>query len=264
MNRVIIVHGLKRSGNHAIINWIAAHEPLLFVNNAIPIAPILNGEHPMPTPESFDRWFGSAAAEQIPSVKDATNSSAAAQSPLIVGLEDHELDVNPFIGAPCRVENVLIVRDPVNLFASRIRKAALLEQHPAYRKVYPKREGPDWDRVLNLWKSHAREFLGETSSLINKVVVYFDAWVSNRSYRERLSTELDLAFTDAGFSKISSEGGGSSFDGVRFDGENLSMKVLDRRSSLSDSEKELLDNLLKDNELQTLSLAVNESDALHK
>jgi hypothetical protein len=167
---------------------------------------------------------------------------------LIVSLEDHDLQVRPFLKIPCDVTNILIMRDPYNLFSSRIRKASLVE-NPAY----PKHTGPAMNRVLKLWKSHAREYLGLTNHLENKVCIYFNSWFSNRDYRKSISRKLNIKFTDNGFSKVTQIGGGSSFDNTHFDGNNRMMDVLNRQSCLTDSERQLLENILADDELQELA-----------
>jgi hypothetical protein len=141
------------------------------------------------------------------------------------------------------------MRDPCNLFSSRIRKASLLKNHPAY----PKHTGPAMNRVLKLWKSHAREYLGLTNHLENKVCIYFDSWFSNQDYRQSIIRKLNLEFTDSGFSKVSQEGGGSSFDKTHFDGSTRIMDVLNRQSYLTDPERYLLENILADDELRELA-----------
>ena len=94
---------------------------------------------------------------------------------------------------------------------------------------------------------------GLTEFLENKVPIYFNTWFTDRVYRQQLSRELKLKFTDLGFSHVSSEGGGSSFDGTNLDGDNLRMDVLNRRSSLSDTEQRLLDETLRDDEIHELA-----------
>jgi len=165
----------------------------------------------------------------------------------LVSLEDHELDVQPFRNTPSSVTHVLILRHPQNLFASRIRKAFLID-HPAY----PRHAGKLLNNQIKLWKSHAREFLGETKRLPNLTGVYFDRWFVDQEYRAAVSHQLGLEFTDAGISEVSQEGGGSSFDGTHFDGRSESMDVLNRRDHLDTKEQELLETILSDPELADL------------
>lgn len=250
MKRVIIVHGIKRSGNHAIINWLKAHDRFVFFNNVIPTNKILKGKRTMPPPEDFALWLQRRLLPR--GLRFAFLTELALRKRfLIISLEDHEFQVQPFLNVPCEVTNILILRDPYNLFSSRIRKASLVD-----KAVYPKHASPLMDRSLQLWKSHAREYLGLTNHLENKVCVYFNSWFSDRDYRQGISRKLDVEFTDSGFSEVSQLGGGSSFDNTHFDGRNQMMNVLDRQSDLTVSERQLLEDTLADDELQKLALQI--------
>lgn len=252
LKRVFIVHGMKRSGNHAVINWICAQGRFVVLNNVIPIAPILRGEKPMPPPKDFTSSLGAGVLRMHRRFANVLWDPSVQEYSVIASLEDHELDVQPFSDVPCDIQNILIVRDVHNLFASRIRKSSLIDS-PAY----PSDTGPLMQRVVKLWKCHARELLGETNCLARRVCIHFDSWFSHHSYRRRLSEALDLPFTDEGFSHVADRGGGSSFDGITFNGDNEKMDVLNRRTHLSTAEGELLDRILEDDELVGLSRSVS-------
>jgi len=248
MRKVFIVHGMKRSGNHAIINWLRAHGHFIFFNNIIPVAPILEGEASMPPPQDFEKWLRRQLTFGRIPFTGRLARFVRRNHALMVSLEDHQLSVRPFLDLPRDVTNVLILRDPVNLFASRIRKAFLLD-HPAY----PRENGAAMGRVIELWKSHAREFLGLTNQLGNRVSVSFNAWFSSEDYRTSLGEALGLAASGEAFAGVADTGGGSSFDGTLMDGQSQSMDVLDRRSRLSERERAVLENVLLDGELGDLA-----------
>ncbi len=266
MEKLFIVHGLKRSGNHAIINWIKAQERFYFFNNIIPIVPILAGRKTLPRPADFMSWLPKKyLAKRVPYGKSLMKTVFRRHIPferflmklaldnrsLIVSLEDHELDVRPFLAAslPCPVYNILILRHPLNMFSSRIRKASL-KKRP---EIYPGEDGPFMQRVVQLWKNHAREFLGMTDNLENKVCILFDAWFSDVTYRQSLSRQLGLEFTDRAFSHVADTGLGSSFDGTSFSGNNQKMDVLNRKNYLSPTEQQLIERIFRDPELQDLA-----------
>ncbi len=244
MKKVFIVHGMKRSGNHGIINWLIAHDRFLFYNDIIQIAPILTGEKTIPAPVDFNQWFKRKRLPSLLKLSFFMKKFILRKYSLIASLEDHSLSVRPFYNVPCELTNILILRDPCNLFSSRIRKAGQIK-HPAYSLDKDRLK----DKDLELWKSHANEFAGVTNHLENKVCICFDAWFSNQDYRKQISQKLNLEFTDAGFSKISNKGGGSSFDKTSFDGNNQMMNVLNRKANLMESEQQLLEEILADNDL---------------
>jgi len=252
MKNKFIVHGLKRSGNHAIINWLKSHEDFYFFNNIIPIGEILSGKKKLREPENFNDWFRRKALPKHLPLASLLMRPIISKRSLIVSIEDHPADIRPFLDLPSDFFNILILRDPYNLFSSRIRKASGIN-HPAY----PNQLGPHMDRVLNLWKSHAREYLGQTDTLTNKVCIYYNEWFTNREYRKNISKNLNLKFTDDGYSMVSTTGGGSSFDSTNFDGNNNQMNVLDRKSDLSPKERELWEATIDDSELHSLALQVS-------
>ncbi len=241
MKKLMIIHGMKRSGNHAIIGWLCNQGRFLFFNNVIPIAPILRRERKCPPTTDFAVWLRHRCPH-------ALHRFFGHYHTVIASLEDHSLHIRPFCNMPAAVTTILIVRDPRNLFASRIRKSSLMPNHPSY----PHTMGPNMQRAVNLWKQHAQECLGVTNHLENKVCLYFNSWFSDSMYRRDISRQLNLNFTDKGFSQVSHIGGGSSFEGTQLDGASGKMNVLNRELDLTDSEALLLEKLFEDRELQDL------------
>jgi hypothetical protein len=151
-----------------------------------------------------------------------------------------DMEIPPFRGVPSNVVNVILVRSAENVFASRIRKSANTRLG-AYST-----DPSDLKRTLDLWLSHAREMLGITSVLPNRVGIYFDHWCTDEKYRARIAEQIGIAVDDASLEQQAKEGGGSSFNA------DLS-GVLSRRELLTGPECELLDQLLKSGEVQDLS-----------
>src|SRR5690606_16318203 len=83
--------------------------------------------------------------------------------------------------------------------------------------------------AARIWKQHAREFCGRRRYLpAGRIALSYNRWVTDRDYRRQIAGELGLQFTDAGFEEVSATGGGSSFDGVKYNGRASGMKVLER------------------------------------
>lgn len=240
--RLLLLHGMKRSGNHALVNWLLPQFEAAFVNNLVPVGELLRGK-PMPTPVSFADWR-----------QRRREASGCEATSWLVSLEDHPPSLQPFrdIDVPCG--HVVLVRDPWQLFSSRIRKAFRV-QMPAY----PRSNDAVMQRAVGLWKQHARCYL-RRDGRGGAVAVLFDTWVRDREYRRAVSTALGLAFDDAGFGRVSGEGGGSSFDGTRFDGDGHRMDLANRVAALTAVERALLDEIFADAELADLASAVQSSD----
>jgi hypothetical protein len=112
--------------------------------------------------------------------------------------------------------DILILRDPFNLFASRLRAGKDLTLTSVATAV-------------RIWKQHAREFNGQSRHLTQSpVLINYNRWVTEPPYRQQLATQLGLNFTDATINNVHKTAGGSSFDGSRYDGHASRMKVLER------------------------------------
>jgi len=107
--------------------------------------------------------------------------------------------------------NVLVIRDPFNLEASRIKGGSEpfpIEQHIA----------------------HLKEYLRLTGNLqVNAVSISFNAWVLSEEYRRKLGQALSLEGEYwHPYQRIPAEGSGSSFSGFIYQGRASDMSVLDR------------------------------------
>jgi hypothetical protein len=250
VKRLLVVHGLKRAGNHAIINWLRGHAPFEFFNNVIWINSILNGEPYPPPYENLEALLKTRIAGRW------DRFIVSWTRPVMVSLEDHPLDISAFRHPErIRTVNVLVLRDPRNLFASRIRMASRLDV-PCFRT-----DRMSMQRFVDLWKAQAREFLGITNVLRNKVCIYYNAWYSSEAYRRGISAHLHFTFTDEGFNQVSDEGGGSSFDGMAFDGSGSQMNVLKRYAELTADEARILDRVLEDEEILKLARLIEDAHA---
>jgi len=238
-----IVHGMKRSGNHAIIHWMLQQSTIMFFNNAFPIRRFFNPRHPYPFPADYSlvlerlrrRWrLRSFWIENILRAKKK-----------ILSIEDHFLDLTFFHNAPPGHANVLILRDPYNLFASRIRKGNRT-RHPDYPREY----NDIFIRAVKLWKQSFREFVGETNYLSRKICISYDRWVIDAEYRRALLALLGLEVRDNGIGSLAAEGGGSSF-GAAGNVEDPT-EYLQRFTQLNEQEERLFSRILEDAELREM------------
>jgi len=240
-----LVAGLRRSGNHAIINWIESQctGSGCYLNN------LRLGENPYryiysllsSKPERRDKFivdeFSKQSFYQGEPGRERLRLDAlgigSKKDYLIHSYEDYSIKklVNEvsenrrlrFFGASQEIFDILILRDPFNLMASRYHSGRFDLQ--------------GWEtNILDIWLEHAKEFLGETQYLRHRVCVNYNQWSEDESYRRLLSDQLNLRFTDEGFNSVPDFGGGSSFDRERYNGSASKMKTEDRWKRFSDDE----------------------------
>ncbi|HSJ09654.1 MAG TPA: hypothetical protein VK928_07050 [Longimicrobiales bacterium] len=226
-NRVEMpVFGLKRSGNHVIINWIFLNLPgtVCFLNNVrveLHRNPYLSfgqsfvktGADAVNYPRSMRsrrirtrRWHRGHPIKDclIHSYEDRLLERLHADAP--AGRHDR------YVGRSDVVRPILILRDPFNTMASRM-----------------KRHGMFTDTTVELWKSYAREFVGDTRHLgPHCVPISYNRWCVDAGYRRDLGDMLQLADPDQGVDEVPTIGGGSSFDATSFHGRGSVMRTSER------------------------------------
>lgn len=214
------VIGLSRSGNHAIIHWLLSQMPgrtcLLNcaegkTNPFVSARPLASGRPYVVNYGDF-AWLQEQQGRCSP--KDLLIHS---YEDSFLGYVCHPLfeqQHDRWVGRSRRRTDVLIVRDPFNLFASRQRaQTAAISPSTAVR----------------IWKQHARAALGERRYSPHACVwIYYNRWVTDCRYRQQIAGQLGLRFSDAGIDRVARTGGGSSFDGMHYDGAARQMKVLER------------------------------------
>jgi len=247
--------GLQRSGNHAIINWIykQSEAPVCFLNCVrVGSNPFLSFKRKS-TVREFQKDF-----YNVYNIPRERLGFLSRKGTLIYSYEDDNIEEvfncerfeknhDRWIGKSAKRFNVLILRDPFNLFASRLKKEESFSvnryslKNPEERKI-----------VIGMWKSYAREILGITNIIKeNKVLIVYDKWFADASYRAEIAGKLELEFNDSGFNEVIAIGGGSSFDRTNLNNSATEMKVLERWKFYENS-KEFAE-LFKDDELIEMS-----------
>lgn len=206
----IASYALKRSGNHAVLNWIIEQlpEPVCFFNgvyncdrNPTVGKSVVSGEMNL---HSDKRKLGSKNI--LYSYEDKNLSLIRKNGRFFTNGIKNE------IGESKKFFSILIIRDPFNSIASRC----------------------VWDRVISderyidMWKQYAAEYLDKTQHLCkNKLVINFNRWFIDKQYRKELSNRLGLPFSDSTVNKVLPIGY-SSFDNRKYDNNAQQMKVLER------------------------------------
>jgi len=230
---------MKRSGNHAVIHWMKSVGNAPFYNNIAPLKKV-SREGRLDAPRV--RIHSIIWKRKLKEIKKGILRPDCR----IISIEDMPVGRELFSNDPKDVRHVLIIRDPKNLFASRVKKAFKIT-HPAYPRCFDKMAR----RAVALWKQHAYEALETTRSLTPKTVVMFDKWVRDADYRRAVAWELRIEPNSEALFQLAREGGGSSFGD-----EAVTKGVLDRSAMLNAHERSLFEAYLDDPEVIQLRNAL--------
>jgi len=211
--------GLSRSGTHAITHWIKqqANGRICFLNCAEGKTNPFHSARPMENGKvywvNYDNFDIQRERESRLSEKDF----------LIYSYEDSFLGHacsdtfeqwhDQWVGASRERLDVLVLRDPFNLFASRLKRPGGMVQP---------------EIAIRIWQQHARQWWRVRALKQRPVLIAFNHWLADRDYRRVVARRLGLTFTDAGKDHVPGVFGGSSFDGRAYDGRAHEMRVLER------------------------------------
>jgi hypothetical protein len=226
----ISFQGMKRCGNHAVIDWLTDNNPAIsHFNNVFPLAPMLEGsacyEFPVPLKRAIARerkWYLRWAP--VPA------------HPL-VSIEDFPFARDHF-GDAGRTLSILLVRSAESIFASRIHKAFRTSM-PAY----PRTVDPVMRRAMDIWVDHV-ESLIENADKPDFVSIVFDVWITDEGYRNAIAQRLGFDPKIPPRASRAKAGGGSSFEGSARVTDTHSL--LRRRELLSGEEGDVLSDVLAD------------------
>jgi len=244
VERIFVSVAMRRSGQHAIHNWICRQLDDVTYLNCCTVRRLFLRPKIEPMRGRFLVYRnGEVTDSGVQSVWRYRRSIAMtpATRHMFYSFESRDL-TNPFphyLRKNVTPTVMIIVRDPFNLFASVLR-------HPQLVK--------ELDRELRLWKQHLKECLGETEYLgCPFVSVNYTRWCTDSGYRRQLSEKLGIEHSDAGRNEVLEFGGGSSFDGLNMDGQGMTMQVQERWRELEGDER--YRSVVSDPELRRLSKA---------
>lgn len=200
------VAGMKRSCNHGIMNWLLGLYPGRFYFHNCCGNPNAEGflQH-----SSSPIRLGQHHPDYIPVTKNGNKQIAIVSyedfEPSKVFPEGIEKTYGSYFGAS-RYTNVLILRDPYNMAASRLKR----EYSPHHWVRYPISDGRHED-LADLWKQYARLFIKKEEDP-DWLCICFNRWFKDITYRQQLAAKLMQPFTDVGFRGCGTSAGRSSFE----------------------------------------------------
>ncbi len=230
-NDEILMFAMRRSGHHAIINWILAHYQgeTLHCNDLLTDYGHNTAEIRFRDSDLYVLINNTSGAPQnyqsvLTNIEDSSLSVLLSNGRLFK--HDREFPYYPFCHAKRKLK-ILIIRDPYNLFASRLRMAEKVNEWPHEREWW--KEHAVSEGAISMWCEHAREFLGDTSYINGpKLMINYNEWFASAQYRNRISRTFPGVPTDESLRQVSHHGHGSSFDQLRFCGRGSKMNVLQR------------------------------------
>lgn len=215
-SRVLRIYGMRRSGNHAIINWLQRNTPngsSIFLNNCHP------RRDPIQSHKSLEVFSDGTRRKFEEGAPLKTQLNAAGESPLVmVSYEDAmppavDDEFEPVFKSSLSETVVLIYRAFLNWSASLLRK---LLGNPSYGPLTRSRVmaascltyGVALDRVA---EQETRGF----------VAICYDLWHASEDYRSGILNALGFPPRDNTRGAVQRYGGGSSFQGKAASAEEL-------------------------------------------
>lgn len=194
---VYLVSGMRRSGNHAFINWFSS----ALEGGDVELEKILDDVYQSKSKKTLllnEVNFRGVQCfiKRLRSIKPLIKESKY----VFISLEDYDpVNVNPY--APFKVKKISIVRSTLNLIASRLQRA-----------INQAKNGLDrGDMAID------KKFIYRLKSLRKAkekgwYIWSYDAWSKGENdYRKNFLKQFDLKFDSN--PEVSSFGGGSSFTG---------------------------------------------------
>lgn len=226
-----ILYGMKRSGNHAFVRWFRSGTSVFHINN-----PFYVGRY-LQEPESYQFPLEYRSFQEPYVFRKVRESGLRRVRPLIT-VEDFPVTF-PFFNNLKEARRIVLVRDPENLFASRIKKGFTKNRFP-----YPTAMNDVMERAIDVWMEHAKELVSPEESGYPTISVYYDRWITDADYRNDLARRLDLVCCPPLPTERASEGDGSSFSPEAVVNEKERAGLTMRAKFLDEREKALLDDVM--------------------
>jgi hypothetical protein len=253
----IRVFGIKHSGQHAIINWIATlfDEPVYFFNNC-------GWNHdPYRTRRTRGVRKGTAIEDifvPLPKLKDHSEEdlNKIKRTPkkcLMYSYENVYVDrinrekgpATPegIIGKSWKTFDVLMLRDIFNLVASTMKYTGRVfnERDRAgddeYLSQFDYKNYLYRDKLKKKYELAAIEFLGWSNHLREKrICISFNDWFLSKGYRACIASQFGLHNNEISVSVVAGVGNrGSRFDDFEYDGRAQEMNILERWKYFKDN-----------------------------
>jgi len=228
VKKAIVMTGISRSGNHAVLDWICSQHTgnVEYRNNLI--AHYSNRYIHNPSDTAIPkRWYS------LPNCERAGNEATNVDT-FIYSYENQNaksFDVFPAVHSGQTIK-ALLIRDPFNLMASQKAQVDRGNKFWFYKTctddgvVNPSK----LHKFYTMWMSHY-----ELSKNKDIVTILYNKWATSLEYRNLIAEKIGVdSRCDLSMNDVPSNGGGSSFDGCLLDGSATKMNVMERWKTCSD------------------------------
>ncbi|SDJ10321.1 hypothetical protein [Lutimaribacter saemankumensis] len=229
---ILVVFGMRRSGNHFIINWILeqVYGSSVFFNNINP------EKHPYSAYFSESRIRLMNKSPRIVLSYEDVSEERLMSGPLLKFLSCREK------AHGAQVRFALILRDPLNLFASRMQK-------------WPENFecNSDIKAQVKMYLSHVTISKRERMTLDGTPVVpvYYNKMLFDHNERRDVARKLGINIGDKGMDAVAKYGHGSSFDGVDKTAAALRSDVSKRWTAFRSDPR--FKKIIENNEIQSIA-----------
>lgn len=214
--KLYIIIAARRTGHHAIINWVDSILPgegviiedVDWVYNKPLFVPIYQKD----TITFLDHDI----------IKKPLSISN--QKYCIFNIEERDLNyIKNNINQTKGWDDITLIinqRTFLNFLSSKLKHYAESAQKPLYNGI-------------EKWAQYSQE-IDNPTIFPNHIPILFDKWVQHREYRENIANKLGTDIKNEITHKVSDNGRGSSFDGLSYQDKAKQMDVLNRKAHLPD------------------------------
>jgi hypothetical protein len=215
------IFGLRRGGNHAIIAWIASSYPdnsvYYFNDVSHSYSNLFESELTGPS----NQLAGTVAAKMI-----SCPLATADKKCIIQSYEDNFLELileidKQEIGQSKNRVNIVVLRDPLNMIASRLELYRIGNPYVEVTK-----------EIIDLWCEYAEQylrFLEKKETILDTnstktIFINYNHWVESKEYRDMIASAIGINPATANHHSRMLYGGGSSFKSSDSSNVNLRWK----------------------------------------
>lgn len=220
------IFGIKRSGNHSVLAGIIStfnSNEVYLHNNVQKLSDIfINDQNKNSGRRPFNNtdtdFFGRLANRLVDEKLYTVENRLSKKKCLIHTYEDRPLslitDINKLnLGSSKYLYNIIVLRDPYNTLASRetfIIKNPDIQKRPITRFL-------NHTDTMNLWKQYAKEFLGITNNISNKICINYNKLTTDLQYKKDVYCKMNLDTDKLDDNIVLNFGRGSSFIGHKLE-----------------------------------------------